>query len=137
MGFSRQKYWSRLPYPPPGDLPDLGIELTSFMSPALAGRFFTASATWEALRRKHRRQTFCNTIRRCSKMLWLISLFRKIRTVLSDYSCRTTNSSSLPTEITLQGTRQVLEESLGFPDGANGRDPPCQCRRHKRCGLDP
>ena len=61
MGFSRQKYWSRLPYPLPGDLPDLGIELTSFMSPALAGRFFLASATWEALRRKHRRQTLCNT----------------------------------------------------------------------------
>ena len=61
MGFSRQKYWSRLPYPPPGDLPDLGIELTYFMSPALAGRFFTASATWEALRRKHRSQTLCNT----------------------------------------------------------------------------
>ena len=61
MGFSRQKYWSRLPYLLPGDLPDLGIELTSFMSPALAGRFFLASATWEALRRKHRRQTLCNT----------------------------------------------------------------------------
>ena len=61
MGFSRQKYWSRLPYPPPGDLPDLGIELTYFMSAALAGRFFTAGATWEALRRKHRSQTLRNT----------------------------------------------------------------------------
>jgi len=34
--------------PPPGDLPNPGIELASFMSPALAGRFFTTRATWEA-----------------------------------------------------------------------------------------
>ena len=41
MGFSRQEYWSGLPYPPPWDLPDLGIELVSPASPAFAGRFFT------------------------------------------------------------------------------------------------
>ena len=35
MGFSRQEYWSRLPCPPPGDLPDTGTEPTSLMSPAL------------------------------------------------------------------------------------------------------
>ena len=46
--FSRQGYWSGLPRPPPGDLPDPEIELASLMSPALAGRFFTTSATWEA-----------------------------------------------------------------------------------------
>ena len=39
MGFSRQEYWSRLPFPFPGDLPDPGIEL---VSPALAGGFFIA-----------------------------------------------------------------------------------------------
>ena len=38
MGFSRQEYWSGLPFPPPGDLPNPGIEPAS---PALAGRFFT------------------------------------------------------------------------------------------------
>ena len=37
-GISRQKYWSRLPFPSPGDLPNPGIEP---MSPALAGGFFT------------------------------------------------------------------------------------------------
>ena len=41
MGFSRQEYWSGLPCPPPGDLPDPGIEPVSPISPALAGRFFT------------------------------------------------------------------------------------------------
>ena len=35
-GFSRQEYWSGLPFPPPGDLPDLGIKPTSLVSPALA-----------------------------------------------------------------------------------------------------
>ena len=45
MGFSRQEYWSGLLCPPPGDLPDPGIQPTL---PALAGRFFTISATWEA-----------------------------------------------------------------------------------------
>ena len=48
MGFSRQQYWSGLPYPPPGDLPDPRLISTSLTSPALAGRFFTTSATWEA-----------------------------------------------------------------------------------------
>ena len=48
MGFSRQEYWSGLPCPPPGDLPDPGIEPVSLMSPALAGRFLTTSTTWEA-----------------------------------------------------------------------------------------
>ena len=44
MGFSRQEYWSGLPCPPPGDLPDPGIEPMSLMSPALAGGFFQANA---------------------------------------------------------------------------------------------
>ena len=48
MGFSRQEYWSGLPCPPPGDLPDPGIEPSSLISPALAGGFFTTSTTWEA-----------------------------------------------------------------------------------------
>ena len=47
MGFSRQEYWSGLPCPPPGDLPDPGIEPASLMSPALADGFFTTSAPWE------------------------------------------------------------------------------------------
>ena len=46
MGFSRQEYWSGLPFPSPEDLTSPGIEPTSFMSPALAGSFFTTSATW-------------------------------------------------------------------------------------------
>ena len=46
-GFSRQEYWSGLPCPPPGDLPEPGMEPTSLMLPTLAGGFSTTSATWE------------------------------------------------------------------------------------------
>ena len=45
MGFSRQRYWSGLLFPPPGDLPHPGIKSESPASPALAGRFFTTRAT--------------------------------------------------------------------------------------------
>ena len=41
MGFPRQEYWSGLPFPPPGNLPDPGIVSTS---PALVGGFFTVEA---------------------------------------------------------------------------------------------
>jgi len=47
MGFPRQGYWSGLPFPSPGDLPDPGIEHTS---PALAaGRFFTTETSGKPL----------------------------------------------------------------------------------------
>ena len=45
MGFPRQKYWSGWPFPTLRDLSDPGIKTVSL---ALAGRFFTISATWEA-----------------------------------------------------------------------------------------
>ena len=48
MKFSRQEHWSGLPCPPPGGLPESGIEPVSLMSPALADGFFTTSTIWEA-----------------------------------------------------------------------------------------
>ena len=47
MGFPRQEYWNGLPFLSPGDLPNPGIKPASFMFPALAGMFFTTSATLE------------------------------------------------------------------------------------------
>ena len=44
-GFPRQEYWSGLPFPSPGDLPDPGIESMSF---AVAGGFFTAEPPGKA-----------------------------------------------------------------------------------------
>ena len=49
MGFFRPGYWSGLPFPPPGDLPDPGIKPESLASPALVGRQIPYHcATWEA-----------------------------------------------------------------------------------------
>ena len=50
MEVSRQECWSGLPCPPPGDLPNPGVEPASLVSPALTGGFFTTGATWEAWR---------------------------------------------------------------------------------------
>ena len=51
MEFSRQEYWSALSFPPPGDLPDPGMNPSmSLVSPALAGGFFTTvpPGTWSS-----------------------------------------------------------------------------------------
>ena len=44
-GIPQARILEWVPFPPPGDLPNPGIELGSLMSPALAGRFFTTGAT--------------------------------------------------------------------------------------------
>ena len=72
MGFPRQEYWSGLPCPPPGDLPDPGIKPMSLMPPALAGRFFSTGATWEALTcTLYRKAAVIHTV--LSWMLWIVS----------------------------------------------------------------
>ena len=68
MGFFRQEYWSGLPCPPPGDLPNPGIEPVSLMSPDLAGRFFITSATWEAL--------WYISVRDWPSVLWVLERIR-------------------------------------------------------------
>ena len=45
MEFAGQEYWSGVPFPAPEDLPNLGSEPTSLVSPALAGGLFTPSTT--------------------------------------------------------------------------------------------
>ena len=50
LGFSRQGYWSGMPFPSPGDLADPEIQHASLTSPALADRFFTTSMTWEDIK---------------------------------------------------------------------------------------
>ena len=46
-GIFQARILELLPFPTPGDLPGTGTETTPLVSPALAGRFFTPSATWE------------------------------------------------------------------------------------------
>ena len=62
MGFSRQEYWSGLPFPPLGDLPDLGTEP---VSPALAGGFFTTEKTTFALKEGNFKISSAQTPRAC------------------------------------------------------------------------
>ena len=48
MGFSRQKYWSGLPCPPPRDLPDPGIPTQTSLNPTCIGRWIlTTSTSWK------------------------------------------------------------------------------------------
>ena len=49
MGFSRQEYWSELPFSSAGHPPDPGIKALTLVSPKLAGGFFTTSPSWEVL----------------------------------------------------------------------------------------
>ena len=67
MGFSKQEHWSGLPCPPPGDLPNPGMEPPSLMSPALADRFFTTTVTWEAL-------LLCNVLQKFMYFLCIVTL---------------------------------------------------------------
>ena len=52
MGFSRQEYWSGLPCPPPGNLPNPGIKPTSLTSPAFGSGFFTTKQENKAIKTK-------------------------------------------------------------------------------------
>ena len=65
MGFSREGYWSGLPCLSLGNPPNPGINPASLVSLALAGGFFTISATWEA-------QNFLNfpNLQKACKPLW-------------------------------------------------------------------
>ena len=54
---SMQQYWSRLPFPPPGDLPDQAIKPVSPVSPVLADRFFTTEP-FEKFKRKYTQINF-------------------------------------------------------------------------------
>ena len=66
MGFSRPEHWSGSPFPPPGDLPDPGIELEA---PAVAGRFFTAEPPCQLymLARPQQRKTWKGMLPRSPK----------------------------------------------------------------------
>ena len=58
-GILQAKYWSGLPCPSPGNVPNPGIQLESLKSPALAGGFFTTRATWKAPANQSRKPNDC------------------------------------------------------------------------------
>ena len=71
--YSSREYWSRLPFPTPGDLSNPGIEPASLASPALAGGFFTTSAPWEAHDSIHVCCTHWCSFSSTSRLLWVES----------------------------------------------------------------
>ena len=72
-GFPRQERWSGLPFPPPGDLPDPGIEPASPASPALAGGFFTTEPPREAHGKPHR--LLWNTLNKMDLLVNRLDIF--------------------------------------------------------------
>ena len=72
QGILQVRNWSRLPCPPPGDLPQPGIESASLTSPALAGGFFTTSASALNAKTSLESSTVTNTLTRCC---FFLSLF--------------------------------------------------------------
>ena len=104
IGFSRQGYWSGLPYTPPGDLLDPGIEPKSLTLPALADRFFTTSATWEA-------HSFIIQLQN----IWLKNWRSESHSVMFD--------SLWPHGYTVHGILQALLEWVVFPFSRGSSQP--------------
>ena len=98
MEFSRQEHQSKLPFPTPGDLPDPGVEPMTLASPALAGRFFTTSATWESL------FIFFKLEYNCFTMLCQCLLYNKVNQLYVYIHLLPLGSSPTPQE-TSQGTQ--------------------------------
>ena len=81
MEFSRQGYWNGLPFPPPGDLPDPGIDPKPPTSPALAGRFFTTEPPEKPSRKGNASQMYSHhnpslLYSKIKLFLWFLFLFQ-------------------------------------------------------------
>ena len=112
MGFSRQEYWSGLSCPPPGDPPDPGIEPASLMTPALAGRLFTTSTTWET----HNLAHTCNT---CGQRFF--SWPAKNNSVISLTLCRLLHSITKP---------EIPEKSSDFHETLSSVHSSVEAKEH-------
>ena len=112
MGLSRQEYWSGLPCPPPGDLPDPGIEPASLVSPELAGRFFTTSATWEVWNRK--------------RMKNIVELVQRLQGEGREGETSSSCLIFLPLWTPCPSLTLIIERSLKPPIGATTPLPRCK-----------
>ena len=94
MEFSRQKYWSRLPFSPPGDLPNPGIEPGSLESSALAREFFTTEPPGKPLTH-HKIHCFSN----CT-IQWFLA-YSQCRAIINTICSRTSSSPQRETQYPL------------------------------------
>ena len=78
MEFPKQEHWNGLPCPPPKDLPDPGIEPRSLMTPALAGWFFTTSATKKSVtdRKRYLLEIHRKQVVKCNFVAFIVENFR-------------------------------------------------------------
>ena len=106
MSFPRQEYWSGLPCPPPGDLPNPGAETVSLKSLALAGEFF--STTWEILYMRVY----------ISSALWISFPFRS-QPIWNNIPC--------PIQLAIYFINSSV--CLGFSWWLSGKESSCQCNR--------
>ena len=118
MRFSRQGYWGGLPFPSPEDLPNSGIESGS---PVLQADSLPTELQGKPI-------------------LWIILEFK------SYFLHKNTNTLVLLSTLTTLKEEKwgwiciSLFWGVGFPGGVSGKEPACQCRRHKRrerCWVDP
>ena len=98
MGFYRQEYWSGLPFPPPRDLPDAGIDPASPMSPALAGGFFTTEPPGKP-------SSDCSVQFSSVQSLSRVWLFATPWTTARQASLSITNFWSLPKPMSIESVR--------------------------------
>ena len=89
MGFSRQEYWSGLPCPFPGDLPNPRTEPASLVSPVLTSGFFITSATWEALSQRSVIFKFFSIFEWLTIFFWMSENFKFTLLIVGlFYSCK-------------------------------------------------
>ena len=111
MVLPRQEYWSGLPFPFLGDLPNPGIESFSPMSPALAGGFFYHCATWKALNHLYfDKINFKNSI-------VVVKLLSSVQLFCDPMDC------NLPGSSVVEFSRQEYWSGLPFPSPGDLPDP--------------
>ena len=115
MEFSRQQYWSGLPFPSPRDLPNTGTESESLMSPVLAGWFFTTSAPHVLLQEIFQTQG--------SNLCFLHLLHRQVGSLPlmppGSYNCR---EPSINVRLQHYANQEVPDVQVGFKKGRGMRD---------------
>ena len=133
--FPRQEYWRGLPLLPLEDLPDTGIKASSFVSPALAGGFFTNSAMFtntNQLKKKKKEEEWISFILNEQILHGFIFFFpqRSLEIKIQP------EGLVFPSVLSLESIAfEVLEAYLkSGPGGAIGKESACQCRW---CGFDP
>ena len=121
VGFPRQEYWSGLPFPSPGDLPDLGIKP---MSSALAGRFFTTEPPGKASESKLMSRRMLISLKTYFSSTWWGEIsFYVVQNMWTSNLPENQNTwglifvnplLSLNTETTLCGRRLLIPNRRGF-----------------------